>query len=709
MTAGGGSNNDLHGWYNPHLMTDREPFGRNRLVDEVSPYLLQHGANPVDWYPWGEEALSRARTLDRPILLSIGYSACHWCHVMERESFENEEIAALMNDRFVNIKVDREERPDLDAIYMNYVQMTTGSGGWPLTVFLTPTGVPFFGGTYFPPTDHFGRPGFPRVLESAAAAFRDRREDLERMAPEIVEKLAKSSDLEASGGDLTPALLEEAALQIGRTLDLRHGGFGGAPKFPQAMALGFLIRQYCRTGARDVLEMVELTLLKMARGGIYDQLGGGFHRYSVDERWLVPHFEKMLYDNALLVRVYLEAYQVTGSLLWREIATHTLDFVLRELTGEEGGFYSALDADSEGEEGRFYVWSKEEVSRILGARASDFCDYYDVSAGGNFEGTNILHPRGDLRKLAERREVSVTQLEGDLARARRELLKAREARTRPGLDDKVLTAWNGLMLSSLARAGFVLGSSTYLEAAVKNAEFLAGELITEGRIHRTWKAGKARLNGYLEDYAAAVEGFLSLFEANGEARWIQLAGELMDLTIELFWDDASSSFFFTSHDHEQLIVRQKEYMDNATPSGNSTCCLSLQRLGYLLDRPHYRDLAGRQLGRMSHALHRHPLAFGTWLQALDFHLGPVTEVVVLGHEGWHDPLVESLRGRFLPAGVFVLVPGAVPSDELTKTVPLLRGKSVSNGATTVYVCRDSVCTPPLTCVSELESHLNSIG
>ena len=417
----------------------------------------------------------------------------------------------------------------------------------------------------------------------------------------------------------------------------------------------------------------------------------------------------MLYDNALLVRVYLEAYQATGSLTWREIATNTIDFVLREMTEEEGGFYSALDADSEGEEGRFYVWSKEEISRILGSRASAFCNYYDVSVGGNFEGTNILHPRADLRKMAERLEVSVTQLEGDLARARRELLKAREARTRPGLDDKVLTAWNGLMLSALSRAGFVLGSPTYLEAAIKNAEFLAGELIVEGRIHRTWKAGRARLNGYLEDYAAAIEGFLSLFEANGEARWIQLAGELMDLTIERFWDEASSSFFFTSHDHEKLIVRQKEFMDNATPSGNSTCCLSLLRLGHLLDRPHYHELAGSQLGRMTHALHRHPLAFGTWLQALDFHLGPVTEIVVLGHEGWDDPFLKLLREKFLPGGVFVLVREAVPSKELRQTVPLLRGKSVSNGSTTVYVCRDSVCTPPLTSISELESHLNSIG
>ncbi len=689
-------------------MTNGEPARRNRLADETSPYLLQHGTNPVDWYPWGEEALSRARTLDRPILLSIGYSACHWCHVMERESFENEEIAGLMNASFVNIKVDREERPDLDAIYMNYVQMTTGSGGWPLTVFLTPGGVPFFGGTYSPPSDHYGRPGFPRVLESAAAAFRDRRKDLERMAPEIVARLEKSSDFEASGEELTAALLDEAASQIARTFDPHYGGFGGAPKFPQAMTLGFLIRYHRRTGASDALEMAKLTLGEMGRGGIYDHLGGGFHRYSVDERWLVPHFEKMLYDNALLVQAYVETYQVTGSVTWREIVTHTLDFVLREMTGEQGGFYSALDADSEGEEGRFYVWSKEEVSQILGSRASDFCDYYDVSAEGNFEGTNILHPRTELGKLAERLEVSPARLKADLARARGELLKRREERTRPGLDDKVLTAWNGLMLTAFARAGFVLGSADYLEAAVKNAEFLAGELITQGRVHRTWKAGNAALNGYLEDYAAAIEGFLTLFETNGEVRWIRLASELMDRTTELFWDDASSSFFFTSHDHEQLIVRHKEYMDNATPSGNSTCCLSLQRLGYLLDRPQYLEMAGRQLARMGRALARHPSAFGNWLQALDFHQGPVSEVVVLGPRGWDDPLLELIRERYWPTKVLVTVWEETPSDELQNMLPLLRGKRCSNGATTVYVCRDSVCTPPLTRVSELQRHLDSI-
>ena len=498
----------------------------------------------MDWYPWGEEALKLAETLDRPMLLSIGYSACHWCHVMERESFENEAIAALMNERFVNIKVDREERPELDAIYMNYVQMTTGSGGWPLTVFLTPGGVPFFGGTYFPPNDHFGRPGFPKVLESAAAAFRDRREDLDRMAPEIVSRLRRASELETSRGDLSPALLEQAASQIARSFDPRHGGFGSAPKFPQSMALGFLIRHHSRTGSRQSLEMVGSTLTKMARGGLYDQLGGGFHRYSVDDLWLVPHFEKMLYDNALLARVYLEAFQVTKSTFFRRIVTETLDFVLREMTHPEGGFYSALDADSEGEEGLFYVWSKKEVEQELGPEADVFCDYYDVSEGGNFEGVNILHSRADLGKLAQRHGTSESSLEEELSRSRLRLLEKRAKRVRPGLDNKILTAWNGLMLKAFSSAGFVLGSSGYLEAAARNAEFLVRELIAENRLRRSWKDGRARLNGYLEDYAAAVEGFLALFEAAGDRRWLELAEELMEQTLELFWDDASEQLLF---------------------------------------------------------------------------------------------------------------------------------------------------------------------
>ena len=689
-------------------MTPADSPFRNRLGNETSPYLLQHAGNPVDWHPWGEEALSLAETLDRPIFLSIGYSACHWCHVMERESFENETIAALMNERFVNIKVDREERPELDAIYMNYVQMTTGSGGWPLTVFLTPAGVPFFGGTYFPPGDHYGRPGFPRVLESAAAAFRERREDLERMAPEIVARLRRSSELETPREDLSPALLEEAASQIARSFDSGHGGFGSAPKFPQAMALGFLIRHHSRTGSQQSLEMVESTLQKMARGGLYDQLGGGFHRYSVDDRWLVPHFEKMLYDNALLAQVYLEAFQVTRSSFFRRIVTGTLDFVLREMTHPEGGFYSALDADSEGEEGRFYVWSKEEVEQELGPETEVFCDYYDVSEGGNFEGVNILHPRADLGKLAQRHDTSESSLEEVLSRSRRRLLEKRETRVRPGLDSKILTAWNGLMLKALSSAGFVLGSSRYLEAAARNAEFLVRESIVENRLQRTWRDGRARLNGYLEDYAATVEGFLALFEASADRRWLALAEELMDQTIKLFWDDASSSFFFTTHDHEELIVRHKEYLDNATPSGNSTCCLNLQRLGYLLDRPRYLELATRQLEHMGFGFAKHPLAFSNWLQALDFHFGPVTEIVVLGGAGLEDPLVELLRDRFLPSRVIVRVSEETPSQELEQAVPLLRGKRRQGNTTTVYVCQDSVCTPPVTDAPDLARHLESL-
>ncbi len=591
----------------------------NRLIHESSPYLLQHAHNPVDWYAWGEEALSAAREQDKPILLSIGYSACHWCHVMEDQSFEDEEIALLMNENFINIKVDREERPDLDAIYMNFVQMTTGSGGWPLTVFLKPDQVPFYGGTYFPPEDSYGRPGFKRVLRSIAETYRTRRGELDKNREEIVQRLNQVSRWETSAGHLEEGLLEDAYTKLLPQFDKEHGGFGGAPKFPSAMVLGFLLRYHQRTGTGTALEMVKLSLDEMARGGIYDQLGGGFHRYAVDERWLVPHFEKMLYDNALLSRLYLEAYQVTGDSYYREIVEETLGYVEREMIDPGGGFYSSQDADSEGEEGKFYVWTPAQVETVLGREdVQIFNDYFDVTGSGNFEGKNILHHRMDLGGLSKSLGRSVEEVSRLLLEARRKLLKVRGERVKPRLDDKVLTAWNGMMLTTFAEAAFVLNDRNFLEIALRNAEFLASEMMREGRMLRCWRNGKAHLNGYLEDYALVIEGWLATYQLTGQIRWLEQDARLMERQVELFQDDERGDFYFTSSDHETLLVRQKEHLDNATPSGNSVTCLNLLRLAVLLGKTEYGERAQRMLGQISGGLSQAPSAFGYWLQALDF-------------------------------------------------------------------------------------------
>ena len=677
---------------------------RNRLSRETSPYLVQHATNPVDWHAWGEEALRISIETDKPILLSVGYSACHWCHVMAHESFEDEAVARRMNALFVNIKVDREERPDIDAIYMNYVQMTTGAGGWPLTVFLTPDQVPFFGGTYFPPADHYGRPGFSRVLESVAAAYRDRREELRKMAPEVVSKLQQSSAFEVPPDAIKAETMDEATQHLSGNFDPRHGGFGGAPKFPSSMALGFLLRDYHRTGAEQTLHMVELSLKEMANGGIFDQIGGGFHRYAVDERWLVPHFEKMLYDNALLVGAYLEAFQITGNPLYKEVVEKTLGFVQREMTDSKGGFFSALDADSEGVEGRFYVWSKEEVDALLGPSAGMTCAYLDVSSSGNFEGQTILNKRMELEKVASAAGVSVDQAKRQLNEAGQKLLQAREKRIRPGLDDKVLSSWNGLMVAAFARAAFVLGSEEYLAVALRAAEFLSKSMIDEGRVCRSWKDGKATLNGYLDDYAALADAFLWVFEVSGDSGWLMKAQALVDSSIEHFWDEQGGDFFFTSRDHESLVVRHKEHMDNATPSGNAQSCLNLLRLGRLLGERHYWDRGCDMLRRKSVAMARHPLAFSQWLQALDFALASPLEVVAVEHKGLDDPVLTPLRETYRPSKVVVLKrSGCVSGDE--SLVPLTNSKPAIDGHTTVYVCRDFTCGSPVTSAADLTREL----
>ncbi len=674
----------------------------NTLINETSPYLLQHAHNPVDWYPWGEEALARARTENKPILLSIGYSACHWCHVMEHESFENEDIARLMNENFINIKVDREERPDLDQIYMTAVQMMTGHGGWPMTMFLTPEGVPFYGGTYFPPQDRYNMPGFPRVLLSVAAAYRSQPEQIENTVTSMLGELRRVGLAEESRELLTTEILDSAYRRIARNYDAANGGFGAAPKFPPAMTLEFFLHAYYRTGGHEVLAMVQHTASKMAAGGMYDQLGGGFHRYSVDAKWLVPHFEKMLYDNAQLARLYLHLYQITNDELARRITEGTLDYVVREMTDPRGGFYSSQDADSEGEEGKFFVWSKQEVVELLGeSEAAIFCDYYDVTDGGNFEEKNILHVNAGLDDVARKHQTTTEEARRTIEAGRRKLFEVRERRVKPGRDEKVLTAWNGLMLTTFAEASAVLDRADYLQVARANGKFLLSELQRDGLVLRTWKNGEAKLNGYLEDYASLIDGLTSLYEVTGELDWLENATRLTDQMIDQFWDDEAGGFFFTGKAHEQLIVRSKEWLDNATPSGNSLATFVLLRLAALRGNDDYRRRATTVLRLMADQIQRFPSAFGLALTALDFYLSSPLEIAIVGQAS--DPrfteLRQSLWGTYLPNRV--IAPCTEAYGEAVALVPLFEGRNALQTQPTAYVCQDQTCRAPACSGAEL--------
>jgi len=667
----------------------------NRLINETSPYLIQHSHNPVDWYPWGNEAFDRAKAEDKPVLVSIGYSACHWCHVMEHESFEDEATAAIMNEHFINIKVDMEERPDVDQIYMNFVQLTTGRGGWPMNVFLTPDKRPFFGGTYFPPSPRYGMPSWQQILLSIAEAYQNRRDDLESSANEIVGELRRLSFVTTPSGSLSSDLLDNAFSSFSRTFDSVNGGFGGAPKFPPAMSLEFLLRYHHRTGDEKALSMVTHTLNKMARGGIYDQLGGGFHRYSVDAVWLVPHFEKMLYDNALLIRVYLHAFQVTGDEFYKRIAVETLEYVRREMLDESGGFYSTQDADSEGEEGKFFVWTPEEIVEVLSEAATrEFCAHYDVTAEGNFEGRSILNI--PLPRLLPTGRVSAS-----LDASQRKLFEHREQRVKPNRDEKVLTAWNGLMLAAFGDAAGVLGNDEYLQIARDNAEFILKELQKDGRLLRTWKDGAAKLNGYVEDYANAVDGLLELYRVSGEVKYLVDAKRLADTMIEAFWDEDNGGFFFTSKDHEELIVRNKDFNDNATPSGNSVAADVLLRLAKLLGDERYERFGVTVLRMSAEQIRRYPQGFGRALSALEFH---TKEIAVIGQRD--DDLTRNVLARYLPTTVVVV--SSDPGSEST-TIPLLKGRESIDGTPTVYVCENFVCQRPVTGPGELSELLQAKG
>lgn len=680
----------------------------NRLSKETSPYLLQHAHNPVDWYAWGEEAFERARQEDKPVLLSIGYSACHWCHVMEHESFENEEIAKLMNENFVNIKVDREERPDLDQIYMNAVQMMTRHGGWPMTVFLTPQGVPFYGGTYFPPEDRHNMPGFPRVLLGVADAYRSRPEEVTETAVSILKELQNMGQARESNETLNAEILDAAERSISRSYDPVYGGFGNAPKFPAAMNLEFLLRQYYRAGRSETLLMIEHTCRKMAEGGMYDQLGGGFHRYSTDARWLAPHFEKMLYDNALLSRLYLHVFQQTKDEFYKRIAEETLDYVLREMTDERGGFYSTQDADSEGHEGKFFVWTVDEVKEILGEEdGALFCAYYDVTAGGNFEGKNILHVSRSLKEVAKETGVTAERLQEALMRGRLELFEARERRIKPDRDEKVLTAWNGLMLASFAEAAAILERKDYLDAAEKNAQFVLENLRRDGLLLRTYKDNQSKLNGYLDDYAFYIDGLVALYQATGRLRWLEEARTLSDQMIEEFWDNEEGGFFYTGKSHEELIVRSKDYFDNATPSGNSVAAEVLLHLAALTANEDYARKAVTIFRLLRDPLTRYASAFGRLLGALDFYLSTPKEIAIIGESEAQDTraLLREVWTLYLPNKIVAQI--GENNQAAVELVPLLRDRPMVDGRATAYVCEHYTCQQPVTSAAELARQLSS--
>jgi len=679
----------------------------NRLINETSPYLLQHAHNPVEWYAWGDEAFARARDENKPVLLSIGYSACHWCHVMEHESFENEAIAKLMNENFVNIKVDREERPDLDQIYMNAVQMMTHHGGWPMTVFLTPEGVPFYGGTYFPPEDRYNMPGFPRVLLSVANAYHERNDEVTKNAVALLTELRRVGTATQGSDILSPSLLDAAFSAAVKNYDRTNGGFGGAPKFPPAMTLEFLMRVFHRTKDQSAMDIVLQTSEKMARGGIYDQLGGGFHRYSTDAQWLVPHFEKMLYDNALLSRQYLHLYQLTHDELARDVVAGTLDYVVREMTDPEGGFYSTQDADSEGHEGKFFVWTKEEIDAALGAEnARPFSAYFNVTQEGNFEGKNILNVTRSLDEVAAAENVPVENLSSVINESVRRLFQLRESRIKPDRDEKILTAWNGLMLASFAEAAAVLMRDDYLRVARANAGFVLENLYRDGLLLRTYKDGKAKLNGYLEDYAFFIDGLLALFETSSEFKWFDAARELTDTMIEEFWDEADGGFFFTGKSHEELIVRSKDFYDNATPSGNSVAAEVLLRLSVLTGDEKYQRLAVAIFRLNATAMTRYPQGFGRALCALDFYFSSPKEIVVIGEPGSEDKqqLADVIWQNYLPNKV-VLQASEADARERQQSIPLLEGRKMLNGRATAFVCEQYSCKQPVTEASDLLKQL----
>ena len=688
----------------------KRPPKHNHLIHEKSPYLLQHAENPVDWYAWGEAAFQRAKAEDKPIFLSIGYATCHWCHVMAHESFEDGEVAGLLNQSFVSIKVDREERPDVDQIYMSVCQALTGQGGWPLSIFMTPEGNPFFAGTYFPKSGRMGLMGFTDLLQRIATLWREDREKILQSSGEIRQALQREDHRAFAEPSLDLGVLKKGYAQLERTFDEKWGGFGSAPKFPTPHHLTFLLRWFRRSGDPQAGKMVEKTLDSMRQGGIFDQLGLGFHRYSVDERWLIPHFEKMLYDQALLAMAYVEAGQALGKKECLVVAREIFAYVLRDMTSSEGGFYSAEDADSEGHEGRFYAWKTEEVKKHLGKEEGDlFCRFYGISPEGNFEdGASILHIPQPLPAFAQREKMPEEELEAVLRRGREKLYPVREKRVHPLKDDKILTSWNGLMIAALAKGAQAMQDPAFSGVAGRAADFILGQMRTpQGRLYRRYREGEVAIPGFLEDYAFLVWGLIELYEATFQVRYLEEAVHLNQMMIEYFWDEERGGFYFSGRENETLITRPKELYDGATPSGNSVAALNLLRLARMTGKTDLENKTERLLGAFAAAAAEAPMAFTQFLNFLDFYLGPSQEIVLAGDPNWETSraMGAEIQRRFLPNKVLLFRPEGEAGKRLASLCPFVEGMHATGQKATAYLCEGYACKTPLTDPTALLSSL----
>ena len=673
----------------------------NSLSKETSPYLLQHAENPVDWYAWNEESLKKAKIENKPIFLSIGYSACHWCHVMAHESFENQDIAKFMNENFINIKVDREERPDIDDIYQKVCQIATGQGGWPLSIFLTPDQKPFYVGTYFPVLDSYGRPGFGSILRQLSQAWKEKPKDIEKAAENFLDALQKTETIKIPS-KLERTILDEAAMNLFQMGDFSYGGFGSAPKFPNAANVSFLFRYAKLSGLSKFNEFGLKTLTKMAKGGIFDQIGGGFHRYSTDAKWLVPHFEKMLYDNALIPINYVEAFQITKDPFYLDVLKKTLDFVSREMTSPEGGFYSAYDADSEGEEGKFYVWSKNEIKKILGTQGDVFCLYYDVTDGGNWEGKNILCNNINISTVAFNFGISEVKTQEIISDCSEKLLSERSKRTSPGLDDKILTSWNSLMISAFAKGYRVTGDENYLIRAKNCIAFIEKNLFVNGKLLRSYKNGISKIDGYLEDYSYFANALLDVFEISPDSKYLDLAVSLGNYLVDHFWDEKNNSFFMTSDTHESLIIRPKSNYDLSLPSGNSVSCSVLFRLFHLTQEKKFIEISKQIMESQAQVAAENPFGFGYLLNTIYSYLQKPLEITILNNSD--KKISDVLSKSFIPESIMISVSDSTQLDSLSK-YSFFEGKKFDSNITSVFVCRDFTCSLPLHTADEVKSEL----